>query len=195
MARFRLLKALLLPADAWYNKRWNEKEVDEMFCPNCGIQIPDDARFCPDCGTAVTPEPASAPAPASAPVSAAAPVSQPAPAPAPQPAPVIPPAPSFAVPLQPAPSSASSQPPVTYIPEQKNNVMCAVGFFASLGTILLGGIPSIVTLILSIIGYVQAKKRNERGRGLAIAGIIISSILVATLIIGIIIGVIVRLNE
>ena len=185
---------------SWYNKRWNEKEVDKMFCPNCGIQIPDDARFCPDCGTVITP--VGTPQPA---VSEPAPVSQPAPAattaptPAPAPAPVIPPAPSFAAPLQPAPSFApsngSSQPPVVFIPEQKNNVLCAVGFFGAIGSILLGGIPSLAALIISVIGLIQTKQRNERGRGMAIAGIIVSSVSVATLIIGIICGVIVKLNE
>lgn len=171
-----------------------------MFCPNCGIQIPDDARFCPDCGTVITPvgtpQPAvSEPAPAPQP----APVATTAPTPAPAPAQVIPPAPSFAAPLQPAPSFApsngSSQPPVVFIPEQKNNVLCAVGFFGAIGSILLGGIPSLAALIISVIGLIQTKQRNERGRGMAIAGIIVSSVSVATLIIGIICGVIVKLNE
>ncbi|MBO7403196.1 MAG: DUF4190 domain-containing protein [Lachnospiraceae bacterium] len=157
-----------------------------MFCPNCGFQLPDDARFCSECGTVLTPGSQSAASePAPAPVAA----------PAPQPAPVIQPAPSFAAPLQPEPSYDSPRTPIVYIPEQKNNILCVVGFFSSLGTILLGGIPSIVTLILSIIGLVQAKKKNERGRGLAIAGIIISSVLVASLTLGIIIGVIKNFYE
>ena len=183
-----------------------------MFCPNCGIQIPDDARFCPDCGTVITPvgtpqpavsEPAPAPQPAPAaepaPVSQSAPMATTAPTPTPAPAPVIPPAPSFAAPLQSDPSFASSngssQPPVVFIPAQKNNILCVVGFFGALASILMGGIPSLAALILSVIGLVQTKQRNERGRGLAIAGIIVSSVGVASLIIGIIIAVFVNLSK
>ena len=171
-----------------------------MFCPNCGIQIPDDARFCPDCGTVLTAADEAAQA-----VSADVPqvpvepepVQQPAvmPQPAPAPVPEIQPAPSFAAPIQPAPSSASSQPPVVFIPAQKNNILCVVGFFGALASILMGGIPSLAALILSVIGLVQTKQRNERGRGLAIAGIIVSSVGVASLIIGIIIAVFVNLSK
>jgi hypothetical protein len=50
-----------------------------MFCPNCGNQLPSEAKFCPQCGKASTPgdvPPAAAAAPASAPP----PVFNPAPA-------------------------------------------------------------------------------------------------------------------
>ncbi len=25
-----------------------------MYCPNCGMRLPEDADFCPDCGTRVS---------------------------------------------------------------------------------------------------------------------------------------------
>ncbi|MBR4915372.1 MAG: zinc-ribbon domain-containing protein [Clostridiales bacterium] len=167
-----------------------------MFCPNCGIQIPDDARFCSDCGTVLTPEnEAAQAAPEAAPVSQPAPVAAPEPAPQAAPAPELQFAPTFAAAPTGAPSSDPSQSPVVFIPEQKNNILCTVGFVGSLFSIYLGGMPSAVFLIISIIGLVQTKQRNERGRGLAIAGIIISSVFTATIIIGIICAVIVKLNE
>ena len=24
-----------------------------MFCPNCGIEVPDGSAFCPECGTRI----------------------------------------------------------------------------------------------------------------------------------------------
>lgn len=33
-----------------------EREIGgTMFCPNCGVKIPDGARFCPECGGSVSP--------------------------------------------------------------------------------------------------------------------------------------------
>ncbi|MBQ6545265.1 MAG: zinc-ribbon domain-containing protein, partial [Lachnospiraceae bacterium] len=29
-----------------------------MFCPNCGMQLPDTAQFCPNCGTRLAAPPA-----------------------------------------------------------------------------------------------------------------------------------------
>ena len=34
-----------------------------MFCPNCGTQLPDDARFCGSCGAQITPVRQAAPQP------------------------------------------------------------------------------------------------------------------------------------
>ncbi len=50
--------------------------VEEMFCKNCGTQLPDDGKFCANCGASVEPEavqPAEAPV-AEAPVAEAQPV-------------------------------------------------------------------------------------------------------------------------
>ena len=119
-----------------------------MFCPNCGTQLPDGARFCTNCGKEF-----------------ASYVNAAQPAPATQPAPQVEPAPVAPV------------VPITMIPAQRNNVMCLVGFWTSIMSIMTGGTFSGITLILSIIGLVTAKKKNENGQGLAKAGIIISSIM------------------
>ncbi len=47
------------------------------YCPNCGSQLPDEARFCPNCGTK-QPNMENAPAPQPAPVVEPAPAPQPA---------------------------------------------------------------------------------------------------------------------
>lgn len=147
-----------------------------MFCPNCGTQTPDDARFCPDCGTEfepykfeTAPEPEAAPAPQ--------PVQQPAVQPAPQPAPAIPVAPSVQQPLA----------PVVAIPAQKTNTLCVVSFICGLVTVGTFGTIALPTLIVSIIGLNSCKKNNEKGKALAVAGLIISSVFMAGWVVGIII--------
>ena len=57
--------------------------------------------------------------------------------------------------------------------KRKINVSCLVGFILSaLSWILaLFGTVAIVGLILSIVGLVQANRKNERLKGLGIAGI------------------------
>ena len=59
----------------------------------------------------------------------------------------------------------------------QSNGMAIAGFVTSLVNAILccGGI-SLISLILSIVGCVNAKKYNGNGKGLAIAGIIISAI-------------------
>lgn len=58
----------------------------------------------------------------------------------------------------------------------RTNGMCIAGF-------VLAFFCSILGLIFSIIGLNQAKTRNERGQGFAIAGIVIS-------VLGIILGIV-----
>ena len=68
----------------------------------------------------------------------------------------------------------------TYVP-QKTNGLAIAGFVVSLVSLVLCccGIGAIVSLVLSIVGYVKASKENQKGKGLALAGIIISAIVVA----------------
>ena len=57
----------------------------------------------------------------------------------------------------------------------KTNGMAIAGFVCALATICTG-ISAILGLIFSIVGLNQIKKTGEEGKGLAIAGIVISSI-------------------
>ena len=66
----------------------------------------------------------------------------------------------------------------TTAPAKKSNGMAVAGFVTSLvNAILCCGSFSLITLILSIVGCVNAKKCDGEGKGLAIAGIIISAIM------------------
>ncbi len=61
----------------------------------------------------------------------------------------------------------------------QTNGLAIAGFVTSLvSTILCCGAFNIVSLILSIVGLVQAKNYNGNGKGLAIAGIVISCLFV-----------------
>lgn len=64
----------------------------------------------------------------------------------------------------------------------KTNAFAIAGFTVSMISWLCCGLPAIVGLILSIIGLVECNKKEEEGKGLAIAGIIISAII--TLVVG-----------
>ena len=139
-----------------------------MFCPKCGTNNADGAGFCAGCGTPLTP--------AVNPVQAAAPV-------APAPAPVYTP--------QPAQQPVYNQSPITPIPPQTSgtNGLCLAGFITSLVSVVLAGTTALISLILSIIGLSSAKKKNQGGRGLAIAGIIISAVLMALFVLGVCLGI------
>ena len=91
-------------------------------------------------------------------------------------------------PIQPAPAVVPIAP--THI--NKNNVLCCVGFYGALASIVLLGTTAPVFFVISIIGLIQSKKKNELGRGLAKAGMIITSVLMFVYITGIILGLIQR---
>lgn len=64
-------------------------------------------------------------------------------------------------------------------PESRINAMALAGFITSCGFILFGGLAGLVGLILSLIGFHQTRMRNQRGKGFAVAGIIIGCLTVA----------------
>ena len=131
------------------------------FCKNCGSSIEDGAKFCENCGTPIE-------APVAQP--AAQPASQPAPQPAPQP-----------VQAQPVQSQSTTQYQSSQVPEGTNG-FCIAGFICALATVLMG-VGLVPALILSIVGLVQVKKSGQKGKGFAIAGIIIpiAVMLIATI--------------
>lgn len=70
-------------------------------------------------------------------------------------------------------------------PSANYNGLSIAGFSLSCAAILFNfffGLPGIVGLILSIIGLCQCNKRSEKGRGLAIAGIVIGAVLTLLMI-------------
>lgn len=72
---------------------------------------------------------------------------------------------------------------------KSTNGMAIVGFVLSLvSSLCCCGAFNFISLILSIVGLVQSKNMNGSGRGLAIAGIIISAIMIIIGIILIIFG-------
>ena len=67
--------------------------------------------------------------------------------------------------------------------QQQKNGLAIAGFVVSLvSTLLCCGAFNLVGLILSIVGLVKAKDYNGNGKGLAIAGIIISAICILILV-------------
>ncbi len=71
---------------------------------------------------------------------------------------------------------------------KKSNTFALVGFILSLVNILCCGAFSIFGLVFSIIGLVESKKQDGNGKGMAIAGIIISSIFVVLSILSMFLG-------
>ena len=71
-------------------------------------------------------------------------------------------------------------------PSANYNGLSIAGFSLScaaiISNILLFGLHGIVGLILSIVGLCQCNKRSEKGRGLAIAGIVIGAVLTLLMI-------------
>ena len=74
-----------------------------------------------------------------------------------------------------------AQQPAAY-PQDRWNGMAIAGFVCSF-------LFSIVGLVLSIIGYNQTKKTGEKGKELALAGIIISGLSIVMIIAFVVIGV------
>ena len=149
-----------------------------MFCPNCGSQNSDNDKFCANCGTILTPETPAAPAEPATPVAPVEPA-----------APAEPVAPVAAAPVEPVKPVTPVKPaaPVAQAEDQSSetNGLCLAGFIVSLASIVLCGTTAIIGLILSIIGFAGAKKKNQKGQGMGLAGIIISAVLMVLFVLGI----------
>ena len=70
----------------------------------------------------------------------------------------------------------------TVVSNKGSNGFAVTGFVLSLISILCCGGTSFLGLIFSIIGLVNANKSDGNGKGLAIAGIVISAIMLLVLI-------------
>ena len=176
-----------------------------MHCIHCGAQIPDTAKFCIACGRPVQAAPAT---PDREPIVEETPVAEPTATPEEGSAqePVEETTPAYTPPVNASegykaanaqlPSSYSnpnysSQGKATYtapVPPASNGLAIA-GFVCSLIFIPigLGVLTAIAGLILSILGIDAAKKLpGNKGRGLAIAGMIISAVRIVLILIALI---------
>ena len=160
-----------------------------MYCESCGNFIPDGQAFCSNCGARVASPAPSAPAAPAAPVQSAAPVAMPVAPVAPAPAAVQPiqtpaPQPVYQQPvyqqtIQPVYQQPVYQPvaAVKPIPAKRGNGAAVAGLVFGILTVVTCWIPFIfyvfglLGLIFSIVGVA---KRNARGKGMAIAGLILS---------------------
>jgi len=128
-----------------------------MSCTRCGAAITPGAKFCPACGRAVAPGP-FAPAPAVAV----------APAPAPWTT-------GGAMRGYEPPTSAIDAPPEPIVPMDppKNNGFAVVSLV--FGCIWYFWIGSIIALIFGYIakGQIDASQGQQKGRGFAVAGIVL----------------------
>lgn len=119
------------------------------FCQNCGYEIPEGSIYCEKCGSPVA-------------------------------APQQPVAPVGSAPVQ---NNQVVYPNATITTApRKTNGLAIAGFVLSIVSIFFccGGIVTALPgLILSIIGLKDINKNGEDGKGLAIAGIIISAIMLA----------------
>lgn len=168
-----------------------------MYCESCGNFIPDGQAFCSNCGARVASPAPSAPAAPAAPVQSAAPAAMPvapvatapaavqpiqAAAPQPvyqQPAYQQPAQPVYQQTIQPVYQQPVYQPvaAVNPIPAKRGNGAAVAGLVFGILTVVTCWIPFIfyvfglLGLIFSIVGVA---KRNARGKGMAIAGLILS---------------------
>lgn len=68
------------------------------------------------------------------------------------------------------------------VPASRYNPMAIAGFITTCGCILFGGLAGFIGLVLSLIGFHQTNVRGDKGKGFAIAGIIIGCLSVAVTI-------------
>ena len=156
-------------------------EEQKMFCPNCGNHILDaNASFCPNCGARL-----NSFTQGNDQSSAQQDFQQDSQQ-------------DFQQDSQQNSQQDSQQSwynQFNYTPPQQDCTPCApsanynglsiAGFSLSCAAIIfnfLFGLPGIVGLILSIVGLCQCNKRSEKGRGLAIAGIVIGAVLTLLMI-------------
>lgn len=122
-----------------------------MYCRKCGKQIDDEAVVCPHCGVLAIRRGAGF-------------YGQPA------------------QPVQPVRYyNASVQQPVQTAEQKSKNAMGVAGFVVGLISLIFGMyfcIPAVVAFIMSVFAVIDRKK-YERCNGLAIAGLVISSVSLA----------------
>lgn len=141
------------------------------YCLNCRKELEEGQKFCTGCGTPVQNPVVNEPVSVE-PQMVAQPQVQVQPQVVSQPQ------------VQSQVVSQPAQVNQTLAAEKKDsNVFAIVGFVLAIISLLCCGATGAFGLIFSIIGLVESKKKNGAGKGLSIAGIVISSIMVVLLII------------
>lgn len=173
------------------------------FCSNCGSAYNEGAKFCIKCGATlpggkpvqpmtasqrpsqpvyqqqtvqqpVYQQPAAPQQPVyQQPISQGQPVYQ---SPTPQPQPV------YQQPVQQIVQPQQLVQPAKSEPKAKSNGMCSAGFVLSLLGVFLFGITSLFGLLFSIFGLVSAGKKKQDGKGKAVAGIILSVVMLGVML-------------
>ena len=131
-----------------------------MLCKYCGNELEEGAKFCPACGKPQD-QPQAHPIPGIG--------SQSQPQAQPQPQAQFQPNPGAYQQQNQGPRPIPTNNPYQQYNKNKTNSMAVAGF-------ILAFFVPLVGLILSIMGYQQIQKSGEKGRGLALAGIIISAV-------------------
>ena len=157
------------------------------FCPVCGTKNNDGAKFCFNCGGAMNTV-------QDQPVQQAVPKTPEGFTPIPEPpkkgfVPITPenPLPGY-TPIQPVYAQPITQPVQKPVNKQKSNRFCTAGLVFSIIGLCTVGSTSLIGLILSVIGFFSSKKRNQPGTGKAIAGMIMSGIIVVGLVLTFAVG-------
>ena len=144
-------------------------------CSNCGAANSEGIKFCVNCGR---PLPVTQPAQPQAQPSYQQPAQQPVYQQPVYQQPVYQ-QPVYQQPVQPV-QPVYVQPvvqPVKSEPAVKTNGFCQAGFVLSLIGLFVCGITSLFGLIFSIVGLITAGKKKQDGKGKAIAGIVMSVIM------------------
>ena len=135
-----------------------------MFCKYCGNEMGDDAAFCSKCGKAVE-ENAVNDGEASSGNDGGTPVGE--------------------------GNSAKKKAEDVAAVMEKTNPLCIAGIVLSLFSVILFliffygtdfyfdifGIVSLVGLVVSILGYFMARKKNQRGKALAVVGMTVCAVI------------------
>ena len=151
------------------------------ICPNCGALNNDSSKFCIGCGA---PLPAAQPAAQPAQPAPQASVEIPNPQnqywqqPAAAPAPVQQPEAIPIVPAQPVYAQPITQPVQNRANRPKSNGWCTAGLVLSIIGWCTVGLTSIFGFLCSLIGLIVVSKKREPGKGKAIAGLILSGVLI-----------------
>ena len=142
-----------------------------IVCPNCGAANNEGSRFCINCGGALPEmQPVQPQEQQQQPVYQQPVYQQP-----------VYQEPIYQQPIQPMYIQPETH-PVQSEPAAQKNGFCTAGFVLSLLGIFLLGTTSLFGLIFSIVGLISSNKKNQSGKGKAVAGIVMSGLTIITAI-------------